>query len=203
MVQFESGEIVRALVRFGAQKEDKWQNAEFRVINTAKTKIMVTHCGEQGTWVERHHVKKLEKMKPDVLEAWSKKNFDELVRIIRDGAPKLLLPTFFNPIETNPEECTITLYHGVTIQPAVVETTSISGFVEHPGWSVSVWKMIPATRSEPDDVCETIVGDARSNPQAMALVFKTVFNLHVNMLIESQSYENDVADDFSSRRCDE
>ena len=83
------------------------------------------------------------------------------------------------------EEGIVYAYHrAISLQPVVVETRSIGAFIEHPGWSVTVWKHHPATRHEPEDISDSTVGEFLHYGQAVQKLVETLF------LLKSTDYWN-------------
>jgi hypothetical protein len=79
-------------------------------------------------------------------------------------------------------------YHGaVTLDPAIIETQTIGRFVERAVWQVSIWKVHPATRHEPEDVSDCPVGKPTGIHGASQLFVETIFKLKLEDYLNNKA----------------
>jgi hypothetical protein len=89
--------------------------------------------------------------------------------------------------------------NSVTIEPVIMERSTISAIYQDAGWAVTAWKMIPATRYEPDDVVDFPKGEFASYTSAVLQLAETVFGLKVQDYwnhLSDQAYAESMKEEF-------
>ena len=83
----------------------------------------------------------------------------------------------------------IVAYNGfLVMESTIVESKTLTAFIEHPGWSVTVRREFPATRNEPESEDTKEVGKFVHYGQAVQKFIETLF------LLQSEDYWDNQAD---------
>jgi hypothetical protein len=83
----------------------------------------------------------------------------------------------------------------ITLEPVVYEQETIGAFIERPGYSVTTWKHIPATRHEPDDYVDTVIGTFPNLGAAVKVFITTLFEMKTDDYLQGQA-EEEMANDL-------
>jgi hypothetical protein len=110
--------------------------------------------------------------------------FPRIVEMARDLFEKFLPGKTFDAKDNKYLWC-----EGVSLDPCVVHRKSISSVREIPGWSVSVWEVIPATRWEPENCDVHTIGEYNNFNQAVVEFVKTVFGQMLDDHLMNQAVE--------------
>lgn len=139
--------------------------------------------GEHGNFPLRS-CKLFFKIDQDELDREHAEVFPRVVDMARDLFDKFLPGKTFEIQNNETLMC-----DGVTLDPCVVHRNSISSVREIPGWSVSVWKSIPATRWEPENYEDHTIGEYNNFNQAVVEFVKTVFGQMLDDHLMNQAVE--------------
>ena len=151
-MNFAPGEIVKAKVRFGCQKESIWQDAQY--VETIDDMIVVCHKGqtEQRKTVHFAECLKWEPCNQAAIELFAKEHFSLLVHCLQTVVKNLHLEAIIGNIQVDETERIINIDNDSwSISAGKTEGKTILGFKEFPCWVLSVWKEYPATRETPAD----------------------------------------------------
>jgi hypothetical protein len=84
----------------------------------------------------------------------------------------------------------ISAYYGaVTLEPCVYDQKRIGAIQEIPGWSVTVWRVHPATRHQPEDVSDSPQGSFPNYALAIQKMIEVIFRC------KAEDYWNHKADE--------
>lgn len=152
----KANDEIRVFAKLGLMKEPRW----------LKGKMLEEHFPEDGylvevngnkIWAEKDKVKRYEKLSENDVIDFENKTWESLKKLIIEAMNK-----FFPNIDykINEEEKIISANcDAVTIGCDKDEVESIVAFRERACWSVLIWKTIPATRFEPQDVDSILFGN--------------------------------------------
>ena len=177
--------------------EDYWETAKFLGWWNQADQICEVQIGEpekvgyRVIHIHRHFVREFRQLEIDengecpAINEMVQRDIPKISESLTNALAKLLPNTPF-AIESN---TVVVAYNGsLTMEPVIVETRSIGAFIESPGWSVTVWRQHPATRNQPEDVSDCVVGKYTHYGQAVQKFIETLF------LMQSEDYWDNQAD---------
>lgn len=132
---------------------------------------------------ESIRVREYEPIDDEVTDAWCKMEAPKIVKIIKKGM-ECIFPGYLYRLST--EDGSIEM-DGFSLEPATLRVETIATSREVPGFQLVEWKCYPATRTEPEDVCDNVVSDHRTSLSAAAALMKIAIANHVDRWFESES----------------
>lgn len=152
---------VKVFTKIGKMRQEKW------IVGTLLESFPESGflVGSHGNniWVDKsnsHTIKKFNRSNKEMVVEFENNSWEKLKQLISEGMNK-----FFPDVKLvidEKEKCISALNDGVTISSGITEVESIACFSELPTWEVNVWRTIPATRWEPEDVDCKLAGDGTS-----------------------------------------
>ena len=181
------GDLVLAMCMIGLQKQETENQGHF--CHEDGDMLVCEFVGQQRRTLDRSKVQKYESISHGRLMAACKSEFPAVATSVREACEKLLAPEDYGyKIDVSEEDMTVSLCGGyISVEPAAHRTKVIGGIREFPGWEVSVWKDIPATRDNPPDTEQIRVKIARGDLNVARIVVETIFTLKANSFFENIS----------------
>lgn len=194
--EMKIGQKVKVDIVRGGEDIALWQPAKLLKITRGDNPICEVQFGEPdkvGYFVDNVPLRSVREFRE---LTWIDGECSEINEMVERDVPNIvksltnalvkLLPDQPFAVESN---TVIVAYNGsLTMEPVVIETRTIGAFVERPGWSVTVWRQHPATRNQPEDVSDCVVGQYLNYGQAVQKFIETLF------LMLSEDYWNNQAD---------
>lgn len=169
----KKGDKIKAFLKIGLMRDPDWIEGTYKGRNTL--------CHEVEIHGNIHQVDKVKLWVPAVykngncpdLDKFVRENWEELKKLVTDSVNH-----FFpeEKVEVDEGEHIITV-GGIEIAGELQEVDSIARISELPCWGVSTLKHIPATRWEPDDYGEVIIGQESSNMGAAKVLIDAIWEL--------------------------
>lgn len=196
---FKKDEKVKAFVELGLQKEKSWQVV--RYIEPIRNTGHWCSYGGQTFSVGVNEVLRFTEVDQDKVDAFGKDQAKSLLETLKNAVAHFQLTHLFGEITLQEDESIIHVgSEFVTIEPGITEKRTIGGFVEHPCWSVDVWRRIPQTREEPEDIDQCNAGvamNAHSAAQlAIEVILKEQLKDYFDALGEAAAYTELGSNDF-------
>jgi hypothetical protein len=140
------------------------------------------------------HVKAYKKAKYDQEKGgfvdvinFTNKNWSVLKSTIKES-----MEEFFPEMEISideKEKIIYTMQNQLSIGGGIFEIETLSSFEDVAQWSVVVYKSVPATRHEPEDVDEVFLGNSANNISAAKIFIDSIWNLKHEDYWENKRYE--------------
>lgn len=192
----KNGDVVKAFVQIGCMKKPRWIVGKVVDTNFPDDGVLVS-IHDNLHWVDRNKVKLYKRMAYDSknylwqdVVNFSNKNWESLKTQIFKARS-----TFFPNIDIEVDEQEKIIYamsKTISIGAEVHEVESLDCFEEVAAWGVEIWRVIPATRHEPEDMDSTHY-EVNMNTMRAAKAFINA----IWQVMQDTYWDNEVYEDYA------